>query len=93
MAKVCDICEKGYLKANQVPRGVGRRVTRRTTIKQNPNLRTKKFIIDGTAVTLRICASCLKRIKMESVDRELSEAAIASAVKTATTEASAETSK
>lgn len=88
MAKICDICEKGYLKANQVPRGIGRRVTRRTTIKQNPNLRTKKFNIDGTAVTLKICASCLKRIKMESADKELSEAALAQAA-----EASAEISK
>ncbi len=65
MAKVCQICNKGYMKGNQVPRGIGRRVTRRTIIKQQPNLRVKRFIIDGTPLTLRICASCLKRLKFD----------------------------
>lgn len=65
MAKVCDICQKGYLKANLVPRGIGRRVTRRTTTKKKPNLMTKKFIINGTPMRVRICSSCLKRIKFE----------------------------
>jgi ribosomal protein L28 len=65
MAKICQICGKGALKGKQVPRGIGRRVTRRTIIKQEPNLRVKKFVIDGTSVSLRICASCLKRIKFE----------------------------
>jgi ribosomal protein L28 len=65
MAKICQICGKGSLKGNQVPRGIGRRVTRRTIIKQEVNLRTKKFIIGGKSVTLRICTSCLKRIRFE----------------------------
>jgi ribosomal protein L28 len=63
MAKVCQICGKGYQKGNQVPRGIGRRVTRRSIIKQQPNLRTKKLTVDGRNVTLRICTSCLKRLK------------------------------
>ncbi|HLC93860.1 MAG TPA: 50S ribosomal protein L28 [Patescibacteria group bacterium] len=66
MSKICQICGKGYLKGNQVPRGIGRRVTRRTNIRQQPNLRSKKFLVDGTAITVKICASCLKRIKFES---------------------------
>jgi ribosomal protein L28 len=65
MAKICQICGKGSLKGNQVPRGVGRRVTRRTIIKQEVNLRAKKFVINGRGVSLRICTSCLKRIKFE----------------------------
>ena len=65
MAKICQICGKGGLKGNQVPRGVGKRVTRRTIIKQEVNLRAKKFIIDGKSIGLRICTSCLKRIKFE----------------------------
>jgi len=65
MAKICQICGKGYLKGNQVPRGIGRRVTRRTVIRQEPNLRSKKVMIDGTALTIKICASCLKRMKYE----------------------------
>jgi ribosomal protein L28 len=76
MAKVCELCQKGYLKANQVPRGIGRRVTRRTTVKQNPNLRTKKFVINGTSLTVKLCASCLKRMKMEPNYEELTKASV-----------------
>ena len=65
MARVCDICEKGYLKGNLVPRGIGRRVTNRAIMKQRPNLRRKKVSIDGTSMTLSICSSCLKRMKFD----------------------------
>ncbi|RJR28033.1 50S ribosomal protein L28 [candidate division WWE3 bacterium] len=73
MAKVCDICLKSYQKGNLVPRGIGRRVTRRTTVRRQPNLRYKKFEINGISVRLWLCASCLKRIKFDS--KKLSEAA------------------
>ena len=72
MAKVCDICLKSYQKGNLVPRGIGRRVTRRTTIRRHPNLRYKKFEINGMSVRLWVCASCLKRIKFEN--KKISEA-------------------
>lgn len=62
MSRICDICQKGSLKANLVPRGVGRRVTRRTIMKQMPNLRNKTLEINGKRVKVKICASCLKRI-------------------------------
>ena len=65
MSKVCDICSKGALKGNLVKRGIGRRVTRRTITKQTPNLFDKKITIDNTTVKLRLCSSCLKRIKYE----------------------------
>jgi large subunit ribosomal protein L28 len=66
MAKVCEFCGKGYLKGNQVPRGVGRRVTRRTVIHQEPNLRIKTMEVNGTPTRVRLCTSCLKRIRYES---------------------------
>lgn len=62
MSRICDVCGKGYLKGNQVPRGVGRRVTRRTTIHQGPNLRTKTLEINGSKTRVKLCTSCLKRI-------------------------------
>ncbi len=65
MSKVCDVCNKSYMKSNLVPTGIGGRVTRRTTKKQMPNLRNKKIDINGQKVKIKICASCLKRIKFE----------------------------
>jgi ribosomal protein L28 len=65
MSKICMVCAKGYLKANLVPRGIGRRVTKRTITRKQPNLRSKRFMINGTSLKLILCASCLKRIKYE----------------------------
>ena len=70
MSRVCELCEKGYIKGNLVPRGVGRRVTHRTLHRQQPNLRVKRFVINGTPVKMKICASCLKRIKKEGRDAD-----------------------
>ncbi len=67
MSRICDICEKGYLKGNLVPRGVGRRVTRRTLMRQQPNLRTKRLEINGVKVKVQLCASCLKKLKQEGL--------------------------
>lgn len=67
MSRICDICKKGYLKGNLVPRGIGNRVTRRTIRRQQPNLRTKSVVIDGSKVKLKLCASCLKRLKKDNV--------------------------
>lgn len=70
MARVCDVCQKSYLKGNLVPRGVGRRVTNRAIKRQQPNLRRKKVTIDGQSMTLNICSSCLKRMKFEQKKKE-----------------------
>jgi large subunit ribosomal protein L28 len=75
MANVCEICNKGYHKANLVPRGVGRRVTNRAIKKQKPNIRKKKMVINGTPKTVNICASCLKRMKFEKKKAEEKAAA------------------
>jgi ribosomal protein L28 len=41
-------------------------VARRTTKRQQPNLRSKRFNIDGRMIRLKICASCLKKINSET---------------------------
>ena len=76
MSKVCDICGKGYMKGNLVPRGVGRRVTRRTITRKYANLRIKKFDIGGSSVKVRLCSSCLKRIKYEKRLKEAQTEAV-----------------
>jgi large subunit ribosomal protein L28 len=67
MSKICEICGKGYLKGNLVPRGVGRRVTKRTIHRQQPNLRIKRLLVGGVKIKVRMCASCLKRLKKDGV--------------------------
>lgn len=71
MSKVCDICNKTYMKGNLVPTGIGDRVTRRTTKRQQPNLRNKRIDVNGQKVKVKICASCLKRLKFDQ--RKLAE--------------------
>lgn len=68
MSKQCQICGKTYQKGNLVPRGIGNRVTRRTINRNSVNLRIKRFVIGGKTVKLRLCSSCLKRIKKDQAD-------------------------
>jgi len=67
MARICEICGKGSLKGNLVPRGIGNRVTRRTITRKRPNLRIKRIKIGTTKLKLKLCASCLKKLKKEGV--------------------------
>lgn len=73
MAKICEICNKGYQRGNLVPRGIGKRVTRRTTVRRLPNLFTKKLNINGVNTRVRLCTSCLKRLKFEAAVLEKAE--------------------
>lgn len=67
MSRVCEICEKSYVKGNKVQRGIGKRVTNRSIKKQKPNLRTKRIKTpSGNKVTIKLCASCLKRMKFNA---------------------------
>ena len=68
MSRICDICAKSALKGNLVKRGIGRRVTRRTITRQEPNLFEKKILVDGQNIKVKICSSCLKRLKKEIRD-------------------------
>ncbi len=72
MSKQCQICGKTYQKGNLVPRGIGNRVTKRTIHRNSINLRVKRFLINGVKVKVRLCSSCLKRIKKD--DRDLAKA-------------------
>ncbi len=67
MSRICQICGKGYLKGNLVPRGVGKRVTRRTIMHQLPNLRIKRLDFGGSKIKVQLCASCLKRLKKDQI--------------------------
>jgi ribosomal protein L28 len=66
MSLVCEMCLKSYNRANLVKRLIGNRVARRTTRRQQPNLRSKRLNIDGQMVRVKLCASCLKRINSDA---------------------------
>ena len=68
MSRTCEICGKKYQKGNLVPRGIGNRVTKRTITHFKPNLRIKRMEIDGIKQKVKLCASCLKRIKKNERD-------------------------
>lgn len=66
MSRTCDICQKGYNRANQITTGIGKRVSRRTTIRQHVNLRTKRLEINGRNLKLKLCTKCLSSLKLAS---------------------------
>jgi len=68
MSRICDICGKSYQRAKLVARGIGNRVTRRTTTRKGVNLRIKRLSINGKMVKVKLCASCLKRIMKDKKD-------------------------
>jgi large subunit ribosomal protein L28 len=55
MSRTCDICGKHTVTGNKVSHAKNH--TRRTW---KPNIKKIKTEIDGTTVTLKICARCLK---------------------------------
>jgi large subunit ribosomal protein L28 len=55
MSRTCDICGKHTITGNSVSKAKNH--TRRTW---KPNLKKVKSLIDGTTVTLKLCARCLK---------------------------------
>lgn len=73
MARVCEICGKGSVKANRITRrgkakkegGVGRHITKVAGRRQKPNLQKVKAIVDGTPKTIRVCTRCLKSGRVE----------------------------
>ncbi len=54
MAK-CDICDKGVHFGIKVSHS-----HRRSNKMWKPNIRTVKAIVNGTPMTLHVCANCLK---------------------------------
>ena len=55
MSRTCKICGKGTITGNNVSHAKNR--TRRTW---KPNLMKVKTEIEGTTLTVKICARCLK---------------------------------
>lgn len=68
MARVCDVCGKGGLKARSIVRrgkakkqgGVGRKVTGISLRTQKPNLKTIKALVKGSPQRIKVCTKCLK---------------------------------
>jgi large subunit ribosomal protein L28 len=68
MARVCEICGKGSVKANRITRrgkakkegGVGKHITKVVGRRQKPNLKKVKAIVNGTPKTITVCTQCLK---------------------------------
>ena len=68
MARVCEICGKGTMSGNIVPRkgqakkkgGVGQHIGVCKKRVFYPNLLKVKSVIDGRHITARICTRCLR---------------------------------
>jgi large subunit ribosomal protein L28 len=68
MARVCEICGKGSVKANRITRrgkakkegGVGKHITKVVGRRQKPNLKKVKAIVNGSPKTITVCTQCLK---------------------------------
>lgn len=59
MSRVCDVCGKSTLFGNNVSHAKNR--TRRTWL---PNIIRVKTKIEGTVLTVKVCAKCLKAGKV-----------------------------
>ena len=75
MARRCEICGKGTVSGQIVPRkgkpkregGVGQHIGVTKKREFRPNLVTVKTIIDGTPKTIKICTRCLRSGKIQKV--------------------------
>jgi large subunit ribosomal protein L28 len=75
MARRCEICGKGTVAGNSVPRkgqpkkkgGVGQHIGVTTKRVFKPNLVKVKANISGTTKTIKICTHCLRGGKVEKV--------------------------
>ena len=75
MARRCEICGKGTVAGNNVPRkgqpkkkgGVGQHIGVKSKRTFKPNILKVKANMNGTVRTVKICARCLKSGKVEKV--------------------------
>ena len=63
MARVCDICGKGYQKGNLVSFSNKKAIKR-----SHVNLRRVRRVIDGTSVRVVMCSGCLNRSKINDAE-------------------------
>jgi len=58
MAK-CDICQKDMFFGRKI--SITRsQVSRRALVRQKPNVRQVRVIVDGTPKTMHVCSRCLR---------------------------------
>lgn len=75
MARRCELCGKGTVAGNNVPRkgqakkkgGVGQHIGVKTKRVFKPNIVKLKANINGTTKTIKVCTRCLKSGKVEKV--------------------------
>lgn len=75
MARRCDICGKGTVAGNSVPRkgqakkkgGVGQHIGVTTKRVFKPNIVSVKALIDGTPRTIKVCTRCLRSGRVQKV--------------------------
>lgn len=64
----CDLCGKEPGFGNSVSRtgskAIRRRVKRRTPRRFDPNIQSKRAVMNGTPVRLKACTSCIKKGKV-----------------------------
>ena len=73
MARRCDICGKGTMFGNNVPRkgqpkkqgGAGQHSGVRTLRTFKANIVNVKTSLNGTVQTIKVCTSCLKANKVQ----------------------------
>ncbi|MEK7595316.1 MAG: 50S ribosomal protein L28 [Patescibacteria group bacterium] len=58
MSRLCDMCGKGALKGNLVSFS-----NKKSIKKSQPNLRSVRISIKGVSGRIKICASCLSKVK------------------------------
>ncbi len=74
MARRCEICGKGTVAGNNVPRkgqprkkgGAGQHIGVKTKRVFKPNLVQVKTVVNGTPKTMKICTRCLRTQSLEN---------------------------
>ncbi len=75
MARRCEICGKGTVAGNSVPRrgqakkkgGVGQHIGVKSKRVFRPNILSVKTLVKGTPTTIKICARCLRSGRVEKL--------------------------
>ncbi len=75
MARRCEICGKGSVAGNSVPRkgqakkkgGVGQHIGVKSKRVFSPNLVTVKATVQGSPRTVKVCARCLRSGAVEKL--------------------------
>lgn len=72
MARVCEVCGKGPIKARAITRkgkpkkegGIGLHTHRAAKRRQLPNLKKIRVIVDGKPGRMTVCTRCLRSRKI-----------------------------